>query len=83
VNGKDVVFQFDVPPATAKVTIMVAASYLPVMYLKKDNCTGSAIACVPGASYTMQWPAEGTYFLILDGQGADQAGEYTVKVTLE
>jgi hypothetical protein len=83
VNGKDVVFQFDVPPATAKATIMVAASYLPVMYLKKDNCTGSAIACVPGASYTMQWPAEGTYFLVLDGQGADQAGEYTVKVTLE
>ncbi|MBM4353953.1 MAG: hypothetical protein FJ109_09210 [Deltaproteobacteria bacterium] len=83
VNAKDVVFQFDVPPAVAKLNIQIAASYQPVMYLKKDNCAGSAIVCVPGASYTMQWPAEGTYYLVLDGQGANEAGEYTVKVSLE
>ena len=82
-EAPDLVFQFQVPPMTSAVTIDVLVDYNPVIYIQKDSCGSNAISCVPGGSYTMQWPVAGTYYLVLDGQSADDAGEFLLQVTLQ
>ena len=82
-DSPDLVFQFEVPPQTSAVNIEVLVDYEPVIYIQKDSCGSNAISCIPGGSYTMQWPVAGTYFLVLDGQTAQDAGEFLLQVTLQ
>jgi len=77
------VFQFTVPAGISALNISVDADFAPAMYLAKENCDGAPIACVPADTYQMGWPGQGTYYLFLDGKGADAKGLYTLTVTME
>jgi hypothetical protein len=74
------VYKFDIAPGTSSVTISLTADFNPVLYVVKDSCAGSAIACVPANSYSMNWPTPGTYYVFVDGKAATDKGLYTLKV---
>ena len=82
-DAPEVVFSVDIPPQTSQATFTVVADYAPVFYIHKGVCGGNLISCVPGKSYTMQWPSAGTYFVFVDGKTAADSGEYTLQVTLQ
>jgi hypothetical protein len=77
------VYQFVVPPATSSLAIDVACNYNPVMYIARDVCTATPIACVPAASYTIGWPTPGTHYLFIDGKTPQDKGLYEVTVTVK
>jgi hypothetical protein len=77
------VYSFAVPPGTTSLSIDLTADFAPTIYLAKDSCTASPIACIPAASYQMGWPGQGAYYLFVDGKQGGDAGLYTLKVALQ
>jgi hypothetical protein len=77
------VYSFDVPPGVVSLDISLDADFAPTIYIAKDQCVASPIACIPAASYQMGWPGQGTYYLFVDGKGAGDKGLYTLTVSME
>jgi len=82
-NGPENVYQFPVAPGTSSAAISLQADFSPVIYVAKDSCTASPIACVPDVSYNMAWPTPGTYYVFVDGKAPADKGIYTLTISLK
>lgn len=77
------VYSFTVPPGIVSLNISLDADFAPAIYIAKEQCGASPIACIPSNSYQMGWPGQGTYYLFVDGKAAGSKGLYTLTVTME
>jgi hypothetical protein len=82
-GGLDMVYQFEVPAGTSQFDLTVTADFEPVVYLSKDSCGGSFIACAPKSKYSLAYPTTGIHYLFLDGKTAADKGEFTLSVQLK
>jgi hypothetical protein len=81
-EGPDAVFQFAVPAGISSFSVLIEGEFEPVLHLRKDACSNPPILCVPSGSHQMDWPGQGSYYLIVDGKTAGDSGTFMITVTL-
>ncbi len=82
-GAPELVYTFDVAPNTSQLSIEVEGDFNPTIYVTKDACDASPIACVPQGTYQMGWPTPGTYYLFVDGKTPADKGIFSLTLTTQ
>jgi hypothetical protein len=79
-GGPDVVYKLTLTD-WRQLTVDVASSFTPRVYLRKGDCnTGDLVAC-GGANLVTPDLKTDTYYLFVDGDGNQEKGNFTLSVT--
>ncbi len=82
-GGPENVYAIYVPASISSMEIFVSATFSSALTLTYNICGGSALACTKTTSLSLPFPAQGNYYLMVEGQSATDKGDYLVSVMLK
>ncbi len=81
-DGRDVVFRMDVG-VKANIKVVHTTTFTGTVYIRANDVGSDDLACAATGGTLTKKVAPGTYFLVVDGEGPEAYGEFSLDVTIE